>query len=191
MGHKKTRKSPMRRSQITEQSSVRRIDRKQPATTSRTQTTAPSSVDSLERSRPSITNNDVSRINPASALGVDSHCIPVVTRILHLAWYGSKTRPAFRFHHVISVTSSLRFIQPQRIMFWYDRVPTGKWWKFIRQKTNKTTTTLVMMQRDAPKTIFARPIYQDEHHSDIVRFEAVMKYTAASLMTSTSSFYGR
>ena len=34
----------------------------------------------------------------------------------------------------------------------------------------------MMMQRDAPKTIFGRPVYQDEHHSDIVRLEAVMKY---------------
>ena len=175
-GTQKTRKSSMRRTQVTQPSTVRRIDRTQPATTSRTQTTAPSSVDSLESSRPSIINNDVSRTNPASALGAESHCTPVVPRILHLAWYGSKTRPAFRFHHVVSVMSSLRFIQPQHIMFWYDRVPTGKWWTFIRQKINKTTTTLMMMQRDAPKTIFGRPVYQDEHHSDIVRLEAVMKY---------------
>ena len=127
----------------------------------------------LKTSRPAPINNGT---NPASALGVDNHCTPVVPRILHLAWYGSKTRPTFRFHHVISVMSSLRFIQPQRLMFWHDRVPTGKWWTFIRQKINKTMTTLMMMQRDAPKTIFGRPVYQDEHHSDIVRLEAVMKY---------------
>ena len=175
-GTQKTRKLPMRRSKIIQPSTVKRVHGKQPATTSRTQTTATSSVDSLERSRPSIINNDVSRTNPVSPLGVDSHCTPVVPRILHLAWYGSKTRPVFRFHHVISVMSSLRFIQPERIMFWHDEVPTGKWWTFIRQKINKTTTTLMMMQRDAPKTIFGRPVHIDAHHSDIVRLEAVMKY---------------
>ena len=93
----------------------------------------------VETSRPVPTNNGT---NPASALGVNSQCIPVVPRILHLAWYGSKTRPAFRFHHVISIMSSLRFVQPHRLMFWHDRVPTGKWWTFIRQKVNKTTTLI-------------------------------------------------
>ena len=110
------------------------------------------------------------------ATDVNYNCTPVVPRILHLAWYGSKTRPAFRFHHVISVMSSLRFIQPERIMFWHDEVPIGKWWTFIRQKINKTTTSLVLMQREAPKEIFGRPVTKSEHHSDIVRLEAVMKY---------------
>ena len=133
----------------------------------------PSTNRRLETSRPAPISNGT---NPASGFDAVNNCTPVVPRILHLAWYGSKTRPAFRFHHVISVMSSLRFIQPQRLMFWHDSVPTGKWWTFIRQKINKTTTTLIMIQRDAPKTIFGRPVYKDEHHSDIVRLEAVIKY---------------
>ncbi|KAK2174027.1 hypothetical protein NP493_835g03012 [Ridgeia piscesae] len=77
---------------------------------------------------------------------------------------------------MISVMSSLRFIQPERIMFWHDYVPTGKWWTLIRQKINKTTTALLMMQRDAPTAIFGRRVVHSDHQSDIVRLEAVMKY---------------
>ena len=142
----------------------------------------PSTIRSLQKSqlsiikrrqiiRPSAIKNEV-----IGTSQVSSNCKPVVPRILHLTWYGSKTRPAFRFHHVISVMSSLRFIQPKRIMFWYDTAPTGKWWTFIRHKIKKTTTMLMMMQREAPKTIFGRPINKDEHHSDIIRLEAVIKY---------------
>ena len=119
-------------------------------------------------------HTNVTHSKPAT--GANYNCTPVVPRILHLAWYGSKTRPAFRFHHVISVMSSLRFIQPERIMFWHDEVPIGKWWMFIRQKINETTTVLLMMQREAPKEIFGRPVNKSEHHSDIVRLEAVMNY---------------
>ena len=102
-------------------------------------------------------------------------CSAPVPRLVHLAWY-DRSRPVFRFHHVISVMSSLRFIRPQRIMFWHDGVPTGKWWQFIRQKINESSTTLVMMQRNAPQKIFGKHIYYPEHQSDIVRLEAVMKY---------------
>ena len=61
-------------------------------------------------------------------------------------------------------------------MFWHDDAPTGKWWTFTRQKIHKTTTTLAMMQRDAPTEIFGRPVVDSDHQSDIVRLEAVMKY---------------
>ena len=72
--------------------------------------------------------------------------------------------------------STLRFVRPRRIFFWHDAVPTGAWWRFIRQKINESTTTLVMMQRDPPETIFDRPIGYDEHQSDVIRLEAMVKY---------------
>ena len=106
---------------------------------------------------------------------LERSCAKYVPRIIHLTWYGSN-RPVFRFHHVISVMASLRFIRPQRVIFWHDRVPTGKWWQFIQQKINESTTTLVMMQRNGPKAIFGNPVLLSEHQSDVVRLEAVMKY---------------
>ena len=44
------------------------------------------------------------------------------------------------------------------------------------RKIKESTTTLRMMQRDAPKTIFGRTIVYSEHKSDIVRLEVIMKY---------------
>ena len=148
----------------------------QPSPVSRTQTNGPSTSGRQRSTRPSHTSNEVIGTTPVPTFEAESNCSAVVPRILHLAWYGSQSRPTFRFHHVISVMSSLRYIQPERIMFWHDSVPIGKWWTFIRQKINETTTTLTMMQRDAPETIFGHQILIDEHKSDIVRLEVVMKY---------------
>ena len=132
----------------------------------------------LQTSQPTRrTKNNVSLTKPTSVPAMDKNCSNRVPSIVHLTVFqNNNNMSVFRFHHVISVMSSLRFIQPQFIMFWHDGVPTGKWWQFIRQKINESTTTLIMMKREAPTTIFGNPIHLIEHKSDIVRLEAVMKY---------------
>ena len=102
-------------------------------------------------------------------------CPQLVPRIIHLAWYGP-SRPVFRFHHLISLVSSLRFVHPEEIMFWHDHPPKGKWWRLALRKINKSKTTLRMMQRDAPESIFGTRVIYSEHQSDIVRLEAIMQY---------------
>ena len=72
--------------------------------------------------------------------------------------------------------ASLRFVHPDELMFWHDSPPTGKWWLLALRKINESTTTLRMMQRDAPKTIFGKPIFYSEHKSDIVRLEVITEY---------------
>ena len=107
-------------------STISGLQTTQPSHFSRKQTNGPSITVRVRSIRPSRISNEVIGTTPVAILDAGSNCSAVVPRILHLAWYGSKTRPTFRFHHVISVMSSLRFIQPERIMFWHDRVPTGK-----------------------------------------------------------------
>jgi len=95
----------------------------------------------------------------------------LVPRIVHYTWY-SWHRNTFRFHHLISLLSALKFLRPVKIMFWCGREPEGPWWRVARQRAPQ----LQVMVRASPTQIFGRPVRVPEHQSDVVRLEAILKY---------------
>jgi hypothetical protein len=105
-----------------------------------------------------------------------SHCQPIVPRIHHVTWL-DKTRTRFRFHHFISVLSVLKFVRPEKIMFWHTIVPEGEYWEeYMKNISASPGVTLEMKKIEAPTEIYGKKIKVVEHQTDIVRLEAVMKY---------------
>ncbi|XP_074652874.1 uncharacterized protein LOC141907196 [Tubulanus polymorphus] len=95
----------------------------------------------------------------------------VVPNIMHYTWY-HPTKLRWRFHHLISILSAQRFIKPDRIYFWYEKLPRGSLWR----QTLAKVPNIKMMYRPAPRKIFGHVVRVPEHKTDIVRLEAVMKY---------------
>ena len=52
----------------------------------------------------------------------------IVPKIVHYTWYDSK-RTRFRFHHLTSILAAHKFIKPNKIIFWYEKLPEGYWWR--------------------------------------------------------------
>ena len=96
----------------------------------------------------------------------------VIPSLVHFTWYGGKSKNHFRFHHMLAVLAAHKFIKPSRIYFWIDMVPDGNYFKETRQNVPE----LYLVHRNTPKEIYGRPIRVSEHHTDIVRLEAVMEY---------------
>jgi mannosyltransferase OCH1-like enzyme len=97
-----------------------------------------------------------------------------VPKIVHYAWY-SKSKLTLRFHHYVSILSALKFIKPEKIIFWYEIAPKGPYWDEIKLKINESSK-LEMMHRVGPTSIYGNHINVEEHKSDVVRLEAVLKY---------------
>ncbi len=95
-----------------------------------------------------------------------------VPNIVHLTWFYYPKRNIFRFHEVICLLSIKKYIKPDKILFWYDIEPTGKWWQYIKSKV----TNILMVYRRAPSKIFNNRIRVPEHKSDVVRLEAVLAF---------------
>ena len=54
-----------------------------------------------------------------------------VPNIVHYIWYSETPQP-FRFHHMLSVLSAHRYIQPEVILFHTNMEPTGEFWDRVR-----------------------------------------------------------
>ena len=100
-----------------------------------------------------------------------------VPNITHVAWYGM-VRRRFRFHHYISLRSSLTELRPHALVFWYDSLPEGEWFaealRFARDRT--PSTSVIFVHRRGPEQIYERRVAAPEHQSDVVRLEALLQF---------------
>ncbi|XP_041365128.1 uncharacterized protein LOC121380399 [Gigantopelta aegis] len=96
----------------------------------------------------------------------------VIPSLVHFTWYGGKQKNQFRFHHMLAVLAAHTFIKPARIFLWIDMVPEGNYFEETRQKVPE----LYLIHRETPTQIYGRPVKVSEHHTDIVRLEAVLEY---------------
>ena len=99
-----------------------------------------------------------------------------VPNIVHLTWFYYPKRQAFRFHQVICLLSIRKFIKPDKILFWYDIEPVGKWWHYIKG----IMSNILMVHRKAPTKIFKNRIRIPEHKSDVARLEAIIAFGGKS-----------
>ncbi|XP_041366970.1 uncharacterized protein LOC121381692 [Gigantopelta aegis] len=100
------------------------------------------------------------------------HTERVIPSLVHFTWYGGKQKNHFRFHHMLAILAGHKFVRPARIFLWIDMVPEGNYFAEIRQKVPE----LYLIHRETPKQIYGRQIKVSEHHTDIVRLEAVLEY---------------
>ncbi|XP_064631195.1 uncharacterized protein LOC135489669 isoform X2 [Lineus longissimus] len=97
-----------------------------------------------------------------------------VPKIVHFTWY-SGSKLTLRFHHYVCICAALKFIKPEKIMFWYEVEPQGKYWEQSKVKIS-ATSKLEMKYRVGPTSIYGNHISVAEHKSDVVRLEAVLKH---------------
>ena len=104
-----------------------------------------------------------------SSCGNPTSCYGRIPRIVHLIWY--QPRRTFLFPNAVCVLSIHKFIRPDMIILWHDVIPNGKWWNYIRRKINIT-----LIYRQAPSSIFGRPVDEPAHKADITRLEVLHAY---------------
>lgn len=104
--------------------------------------------------------------------GVDvSHDDEVVPRIVHFTWIKDANK-TFRFHHLISLMAAQRFTTPNRIYFWHDELPDGKYWN----EALRVIKCMYLVHRERITQIWGQPLFLPVHVSDVMRLEALMEY---------------
>ena len=96
-----------------------------------------------------------------------------VPNIVHYIWYNDKPSP-FKFHHMLSVLSAHKFINPTEILFHTDNEPVGTYWDRV-----KKLPKFKVVKRAPPKTLFGeavRPPKFYTSHSNVDRLKVLSEY---------------
>ena len=96
-----------------------------------------------------------------------------VPNIVHYIWYNTKPSP-FRFHHMLSVMSASKFLNPEVIYFHTDNEPTGEFWD-----RTKSLPKLKINKRDPPLKLYGedvKPPHFYTSHSNVDRVKVLMEY---------------
>lgn len=73
---------------------------------------------------------------------------------------------------MIAILGASRYVKPERIYFWHDNVPVGKYWEETKQRVKN----IYLVRIDKLTEIYGNPVKVIEHVSDIVRIEALLEY---------------
>ena len=124
-------------------------------------------LDDLSHFPPPAYHLNLKRISSKSKQHRSNQAENVVPKIVHFIWLGSKH--IFRFHHFISLLSAHKHVKPDKIYFWHDTEPRGKWWERARNMM-----PIEMRTRPALRRIFGNRVVDQAHQTDVVRLE-IMK----------------
>lgn len=100
-----------------------------------------------------------------------THNTSVVPRKIHFVLFGDGKK-VFKFYYMIAILAANRFVKPEKIYFWHDNLPVGKYWEETKRRVNN----LYLVHRERPTEIYGRPVKVIEHCSDIVRLEVLLEY---------------
>ena len=96
-----------------------------------------------------------------------------VPNLVHYIWYNKKTIP-LQFHHMISILSAHKNIQPDVIYFHTDVPPFGPYWEKVKRLPN-----LKINHRKPPQTVLGerikKPLYYTSH-SNVDRLLVLKEY---------------
>ena len=96
---------------------------------------------------------------------------PVVPSLVNVIWF-YPPNTTFRFHQLLSLLSVHKHIAPSIVMFWYNNMPCGAWWRFARE----TLPNLYLMYREPPQDVFHHDVKVVEHQSDVARLDILLKH---------------
>lgn len=94
-----------------------------------------------------------------------------IPKLLHYTFgmardFGGK--PWSLMHHVC-LMSAIERIRPEKTFFYCQYEPTGPWWQLSRPHVE-------LVQIEAPKEIFGRPLKHVAHQSDVVRLQKLIEH---------------
>ena len=87
--------------------------------------------------------------------------------------------PQLQFHHAVCIMSGYWIAKPKKLFLWYNEVPTGHWWNYLRKNITDWESNVIMVHRVPPNMIYDRPLNLKEHKSDIIRMEALILFGGA------------
>lgn len=96
-----------------------------------------------------------------SAFCVDNNPVP---NVVHYIWFGSLT---FDFIYFVGFYSVHKFQKPCLILLYYEVLPSGQWWKLLRQIVHN----IVLVKMTPPATISGKNIQFVQHKADITRLK--------------------
>ena len=96
-----------------------------------------------------------------------------VPNIVHYIWYNDKSTK-FKFHHMLSVLSAHKLINPTVILFHTDNEPTGTYWERV-----KKLPKFKVVKRDPPTKLFGEVVHPPKFytsHSNVDRLKVLSEY---------------
>ncbi|CAD5117920.1 DgyrCDS6665 [Dimorphilus gyrociliatus] len=97
-----------------------------------------------------------------------------IPNIIHYVWYNEKEKE-LKFHHLLSMLSSFRIQNPEKIIFHTNKEPVGKYWN----EAKRQITSLNINYRQPPLKLFGedvkKPLYYTSH-SNVDRVKIVHEY---------------
>ncbi|XP_077991086.1 uncharacterized protein LOC144445420 [Glandiceps talaboti] len=96
------------------------------------------------------------------------HKEEVVPNIAHFIWFSNHS---FEFYHLLSILSVHKVMKADRILFHTDFEPSGLYW----EETKEKVTTLEVVHRDPPLTVFNQTLAPRYHQADIASIEILME----------------
>ncbi|KAL4235991.1 hypothetical protein ACF0H5_004379 [Mactra antiquata] len=100
-----------------------------------------------------------------------------IPNVVHYVWY---KRGELSFVPFLSFLAVIRFVKPCVIVF-HGAAPYGKYWDAFTYLWPR----VILLKREAPKTVFKKPLGYVEHASDIMRIEALINYGGIYMDTDT------
>ena len=91
----------------------------------------------------------------------------MIPNIFHLIYF-YKENVEFPLTHSITVNSVRMLNNPDKIYFYSDRVPEGKYWE-------KISPYVELVKVKAPEYVFDRKLYHLAHKSDVLRLQILME----------------
>ncbi len=113
--------------------------------------------------------------NQASKIGddFDPNSEFQVPNIVHYIWFNTEPRP-LQFHHMLSILSAHKILNPEVVYFHTNMEPTGTYWERVR-----SLPKLKVMYRDPPITLFGEKVkepYYYTSHSNVDRVKILQEY---------------
>lgn len=139
------------------------------------QTTISCSTDTVSVKKIKMDANSSAQIFPfpdsclgkaISAFCVDNNPVP---NVVHYIWFGSLT---FDFIYFVGFYSVHKFQKPCLILLYYEVLPSGQWWKLLRQIVHN----IVLVKMTPPATISGKNIQFVQHKADITRLKILKEY---------------
>ena len=82
-------------------------------------------------------------------------------------------KPQLQFYHAVGIISAYWIDRPKKLMLWYNKIPTGHWWNYLKQNITNWNDDVIMIHRTPPDTIYNYKLGFIAHKADIIRLEAL------------------
>jgi hypothetical protein len=92
----------------------------------------------------------------------------MIPNVFHFIYFYSNNEQEFPLAHFICINSARVLNKPDKIYFYSDRVPFGKYW-------DKISGFVEFVKTEPPESVFGNKLYHIAHKSDVLRLQFLME----------------